>query len=47
LGPTKHKDAKESPFFMKFAMLILAALVIVLGVWPTFFLDLINTLRFV
>ena len=47
LGPTKYKDAKESPFFMKFAMLILAALVIVLGVWPTFFLDLINTLRFV
>lgn len=47
LGPTKRKDVKESPFFMKFAMLILAAFVIVLGIWPTFFLDLINTFRFV
>jgi NADH-quinone oxidoreductase subunit M len=47
LGPTKNKDAKEPTFFMKFAMLILAAFVVVLGVWPTFFLDLINTFRFV
>jgi NADH-quinone oxidoreductase subunit M len=47
LGPTRREDAKESPFFMKFAMLILGAFVIVLGVWPTFFIDLINTFRFV
>jgi NADH-quinone oxidoreductase subunit M len=47
LGSAMHEDAKEAPFFMKFAMLILTAFVIVLGIWPTFFLDLINTLRFV
>jgi NADH-quinone oxidoreductase subunit M len=47
LGPTKRKNAKESPFFMKLAMLVLGAFVIILGIWPTFFLDLINTLRFV
>jgi NADH-quinone oxidoreductase subunit M len=47
LGPAKLKDVKESPFFMKFAMLILVVFVIILGVWPAFFLDLINTLRFV
>jgi len=44
LGPTKLKEAKETPSFMKFAMLILAVFVIILGTWPTFFLDLINTL---
>jgi len=46
LGPAKRKDAKESPFSMKLAMGVLAVFVIVLGIWPTFFLDLINTLRF-
>ena len=44
LGPTKLKEAKETPSFMKFAMLILAVFVIIFGIWPTFFLDLINTL---
>ena len=47
LGPTKLKETKETPSFMKFAMLILAVFVIILGIWPTFFLDLINTLSFV
>jgi len=47
LGPTKLKEAKETPFFMRFAMLILAVFVIILGIWPTFFLNLINTLSFV
>jgi NADH:ubiquinone oxidoreductase subunit 5 (subunit L)/multisubunit Na+/H+ antiporter MnhA subunit len=47
LGPTKLKEAKETPSFMKFAMLMLAVFVIILGIWPTFFLDLINTLSFV
>jgi NADH-quinone oxidoreductase subunit M len=46
LGPTK-RIAKESPFSMRLAMLVLGAFVIVLGVWPTFFLDLINTLKLV
>jgi len=44
LGPAKLKEVKETPSFMKFAMLILAVFVIILGIWPTFFLDLINTL---
>lgn len=47
LGPIKLKEAKEAPFFMKCAMIILAVLVIVLGIWPTFFLDLIATVGFV
>jgi formate hydrogenlyase subunit 3/multisubunit Na+/H+ antiporter MnhD subunit len=45
-GPVKSEKVKEAPFFMNFAMLILAVLVIILGVWPSFFLDLINTFRF-
>jgi NADH-quinone oxidoreductase subunit M len=46
-GPKKQEQAKETPFFMKSAMVILAVFVIVLGIWPTFFLDLINTLHLV
>jgi NADH-quinone oxidoreductase subunit M len=46
LGPTKLKEAKEVPLFMKCAMIILVVFVIVLGIWPTFFLDLINTVSF-
>jgi NADH-quinone oxidoreductase subunit M len=46
LGPSK-RNTEESPFSMKLAMLVLGAFVIVLGVWPTFFLDLINTLKLV
>jgi NADH-quinone oxidoreductase subunit M len=45
LGP-KKLEATETPFFMKSAMLILAAFVLILGVWPTFFLHLINTVSF-
>jgi NADH-quinone oxidoreductase subunit M len=47
LGPAKRENARESPLFMELAMVILTALVIFLGIWPTFFLDLINTLKFV
>ena len=48
LGPMKFERAVvEVPFFMKFAMLILAILVVVFGIWPAFLLDLISTLRFV
>ncbi|MDH5390373.1 MAG: proton-conducting transporter membrane subunit, partial [Candidatus Bathyarchaeota archaeon] len=47
LGPTKFKKAKEVPFFMKYALIILVVLVIVLGIWPTFFLHLITTVSFV
>jgi NADH-quinone oxidoreductase subunit M len=44
LGPLKTSSAKETPFFMELAMLVLAVFAIVLGIWPTLFLDLINTL---
>jgi NADH-quinone oxidoreductase subunit M len=47
LGPTKLKEAKEVPLFMKCAMITLVAFVIVLGIWPTFFLHLITTVNFV
>jgi len=47
LGPKKLEKAEEVPFFMKCAMIILVVFVIVLGVWPTFFLNLINTVSFV
>jgi formate hydrogenlyase subunit 3/multisubunit Na+/H+ antiporter MnhD subunit len=47
LGPRKHEEAKEAPFFMKASMLILAAFVVILGIWPTFLLNLINTVSFV
>lgn len=47
LGPAKLKKAEEVPFFMKYALIILVVLVIVLGIWPAFFLNLITTVSFV
>ncbi|MDH5783068.1 MAG: proton-conducting transporter membrane subunit, partial [Candidatus Bathyarchaeota archaeon] len=47
LGPTKLEKVKEVPFFMKCAMIILVVFVVVLGIWPTFFLNLITTVSFV
>ncbi len=47
LGPAKLQKAKEVPFFMKWAMIILMAFVTVLGIWPTFFIHLITTVSFV
>jgi NADH:ubiquinone oxidoreductase subunit 5 (subunit L)/multisubunit Na+/H+ antiporter MnhA subunit len=41
-GSAKSEKVKEVPVFMTLAMLILAMLVTVLGVWPAFFLDIIN-----
>jgi formate hydrogenlyase subunit 3/multisubunit Na+/H+ antiporter MnhD subunit len=46
LGPSKIENVKEVPFLMKFAMVILAVLVVVLGIWPTFIINLISTLKF-
>jgi NADH-quinone oxidoreductase subunit M len=46
LGPRKFEKAREVPFFMKFAMIILVLLVIILGIWPTFFLNLIGSVSF-
>jgi len=47
LGSAKLEKAKEAPSSMKSAMALLTALVILLGVWPTFFIQLINTVHFV
>jgi len=47
LGSSKSEKAKEVPFFMKLAMGILTVFVILVGVWPTFFIDLISTVSFV
>jgi NADH-quinone oxidoreductase subunit M len=45
--PKSEKKVVDVPSFMKLAMGILALLVIVLGIWPTFFVNLINTVSFV
>jgi formate hydrogenlyase subunit 3/multisubunit Na+/H+ antiporter MnhD subunit len=37
---------RKLPAYMKLSMGILVVLVVVIGVWPTFFLNLINTARF-
>jgi len=50
LGKTKSEGEKkilEVPNYMKAAMAILVILVIILGIWPTFFVDLINTVQFI
>jgi NADH-quinone oxidoreductase subunit M len=43
LGSGKLEKAREAPFFMKLAMVVLAVLVIILGIWPTLFIQLIST----
>jgi len=47
-GEKKEGEKKilDVPNYMKVAMAILVILVIILGVWPTFFVDLINTVQF-
>jgi NADH-quinone oxidoreductase subunit M len=50
LGQAKSEGEKkilDVPNYMKLAMGILVVLVIVVGIWPTFFLNLINTVHFV
>jgi NADH-quinone oxidoreductase subunit M len=44
--PKNNEKIVDVPGFMKLAMAILAVLVIVLGVWPTFFVNLIQTVSF-
>jgi NADH-quinone oxidoreductase subunit M len=46
LGNPKPVKAKDAQFFMKLAMVILAILIIILGIWPSFFADLITTVSF-
>ncbi|MGC8998389.1 MAG: complex I subunit 4 family protein [Candidatus Bathyarchaeia archaeon] len=43
LGSTKHEKATDPLSFMKTAMIILAVLTVALGVWPTFFTQLISS----
>jgi len=43
LGETKHESAIDPPSYMKLAMIILAVFTVVLGVWPTFFIQLISS----
>jgi NADH:ubiquinone oxidoreductase subunit 4 (subunit M) len=44
-GTPNHEELDVVPFSMKASMIILMVLII-LGVWPTFFIDLINTVGF-
>ena len=49
LGKLKTEGGKkivDVPNYMKVAMAILVVLVIVLGIWPRFFIDLISTVQF-
>jgi formate hydrogenlyase subunit 3/multisubunit Na+/H+ antiporter MnhD subunit len=49
LGKTKPEGEKkivDVPIYMKVAMGILVVFVVVLGFWPTFFVDLISTVQF-
>lgn len=47
LGSAKHEKVSDVPFFMKLAMIILMVFVIILGVWPTFFIQLITSVALV
>jgi NADH-quinone oxidoreductase subunit M len=42
-GARKFEKVKEIPFFMKLAMLVLAVIVIVIFLWPSFFINIIST----
>jgi formate hydrogenlyase subunit 3/multisubunit Na+/H+ antiporter MnhD subunit len=42
LGHPKHEKIADAPLLMKLSMLALAALVIILGVWPTLFVYIIS-----
>jgi NADH-quinone oxidoreductase subunit M len=47
LGETKHESVIDPPRYMKLAMIILAVFTVVLGVWPTFFIQLISSVSLV
>jgi formate hydrogenlyase subunit 3/multisubunit Na+/H+ antiporter MnhD subunit len=42
----EEKKILDVPNYMKAAMVILVVFVVVLGIWPTFFVDLIKTVSF-
>ncbi len=46
---TEHKEHKpivEIPMYMKIALAIMVVMVILIGIYPTFFLNLIQTAQF-
>jgi len=45
--PKSEEKVMDVPNYMKLAMAILVVLVIILGIWPTFFVNLITTVHFV
>jgi NADH-quinone oxidoreductase subunit M len=45
-GPAKLEKPREVSFSMKLSMAMLTMLVVVLGIWPTFFINLITTAGF-
>jgi NADH-quinone oxidoreductase subunit M len=44
-GSRKFEKVKEVPFFMKVAMLVLAVIVVIIFMWPSFFIDIISTFK--
>ena len=46
LGSKKNENAKDPPPLMEFSMLILTIFVVILGVWPALFIQLISTVSF-
>ncbi len=47
-GQSKNSEKVSAvPLFMKIALIILALFVIILGIWPSFFIELISTVAFV
>jgi NADH-quinone oxidoreductase subunit M len=45
-GIPNHEKPQGVPFSMKLSMVLLMVLVVVLGIWPTFFINLITTVGF-
>ena len=44
-GSRKFEKVKETSFFMKVAMLVLAVIVVIIFMWPSFFITIISTFR--
>jgi formate hydrogenlyase subunit 3/multisubunit Na+/H+ antiporter MnhD subunit len=44
-GSRKFEKVKKTSFFMKVTMLVLAVTVIIIFMWPSFFINIISTFR--
>ena len=44
-GSKKFEKVKDAPFFMKVAMLLLAAIIVIIFLWPSFFINIISTFK--